>query len=114
MPHYFLPDEPGIDRRYRFVDFFFHHPVDSHRIARGGDGAISAAGHLNVVGPLVGLAVMRFSPVERVHQRMRLVRRSGDGEVRLEQPVPEHAQFIEHRPAQHDIVRAAERPRRSR
>lgn len=47
---------------------------------------------------------MRFSLIERVNQRMRLVRRSGDGEVRLEQPVPKHAQLVEHRPAQHNVI----------
>ena len=59
---------------------------------------------LNKILPFVCLAVVRLAFVQRVTERMRTMQWREDIEVRLEQTMPKHAQFMEHRAAQNNVV----------
>ena len=98
-------DEPRVGRRDRLVQFVLGHPVDAHGVAGGCHAAIAAAVDRHEIAHLVGLAELRFALVEGMAYRMLAVRRREDREVRLEQPVAQHAQAFEHGSAKDDGIK---------
>jgi len=99
-----LADVLGIGRRYRFVQLAFVHPVNSHRVTGGGDAAIPPAVDRNKINHVVRFPVLRLPLIKCVTSRVFAVWRDGNFEIRLEKPVAQNAQSLEHGAAQDSRV----------